>query len=345
MDQKTIRLDSAPETAANRPIISTLADARPTCGNVIETAEPRVRIDGQQVLSSLDDNLPGIRQLAARAMLVLALVLCVTTTWADDAKPADPTQAVLDRVKKMSFAEQQEWLSQLETRAQRVMRQTLPPEKAAAEFARTQRKLHQKTVTWTVLREVISDVESREKTLETAKTTPQAPPAEPQPQPKTAERVAAKPVVVRPPKDEPVVDADAIPAEKSLPGSVRVNVEELDARIAGCNLAFRELEVQLTEKDVAWNAEKLEPVLERLKVLVLRHGDLGMFRNAVPKDERASLTDLESPRTAIAQFSARVVEAKSRVGSPKFNGDDAKRRDESTRLDAISRAVAELGRK
>ena len=94
----------------------------------------------------------------------MVLAACVAAR-ADDAKPGnDPVQAVLDRVKKMSLPEQQAWLEQLEQRAARAARLTLSPEAAARQQAHTQSLLHQKTVTWQALREVIADTEAREKT-------------------------------------------------------------------------------------------------------------------------------------------------------------------------------------
>jgi hypothetical protein len=285
--------------------------------------------------------------------------------WAGDAKPGnDPVQAMLDRIKKMSPAEQQAWLAQLEQRAARAARLTLSPEEAARQQAHTQSLLHQKTVTWQLLREVIDDTEAREKATKAAEVakphavktaqiakTQATENAKPQAveqknaKPQAANKTVAKPQAVEVAKPHAVkraTDVDVAPTDKLPPGSVTVNVEELEARIGGCNLALRELETELAEKDVVWSAAKLEPLSDRLKVLVLRHDDLGLVRGAVPKEQRSDVASLESPRSAISQLSARVVEARNRANDPKFAGDDVERQAELTRLQAISHRMAEL---
>ena len=80
-----------------------------------------------------------------------------------------------------------------------------------------------------------------------------------------------------------------------------MNVEELAARIAGSNLAFREMEAALDEKGV-WHAARLRPLVERAEILVLRRGDLQLLRNLVPEPDRKSLVRLESPKAAIAEL-------------------------------------------
>jgi hypothetical protein len=167
------------------------------------------------------------------------------------------------------------------------------------------------------------------------------------PQPvQVTEEAAAKPKPVERRVAKPVVDDVGTGSpDKLAPGSVKVNVEELDARIAGSNLAFREMETQLDEKGTVWNAKKLKPLLERLEVLVLRYSDLGLFRNAVPKGERSGVTDLESPKVAISQFSECVVQARNRANDSKVTSDEAERKAELARLDAISRRLGKLGGK
>jgi hypothetical protein len=138
--------------------------------------------------------------------------------------------------------------------------------------------------------------------------------------------------------------ADAASTDKLPSGSVTVNVEELEARIAAGNLALRELEAELCEKGV-WNAAKLEPLVDRLKVLVVRHNDLGLVREAAPKEQRAGITQPEAPKSAISQLSARVVEARNRANDPQLTSHDVERRAELTRLEAISHRLAELAGK
>jgi hypothetical protein len=296
------------------------------------------------VSSSLHRKLQSWVAIAVRGFLFLVIV---TTCLA--ARAEDPVQAEFDRVAKMSRAEQQAWLEQLEQRAARVARQTLSPEEAAKQQAHTSSLLHQKMVTWKVLRGVIEDTEAREKAAEVAK--PQAARVAKEKtmtiaKPKAVERRAAKPVAeesrVPLPPDEPVTDATS--TDKLPAGSVKVNVDELETRIAACNLALRELESELAEK-IAWNAAKLEPLADRLKTLVARRNDLSLFRDAVPKKEQSGVTALEPPKSAISQLSAHVVEARNRANDPKFTGDDVERQAELTRLEAISRRVAEMAGK
>ena len=72
---------------------------------------------------------------------------------------------------------------------------------------------------------------------------------------------------------------------------VEVNVDELAARIAGSNLGFRTLESDLDEKGT-WDAARLGPLAERLKILVTRRNDLRVFRGLVPSGERSSVGSL-----------------------------------------------------
>ena len=377
-----IRLDCRVPQLDCPTVFSTLLDKAetspdPTC-KVLQTTGQEIRTDNGEVLSSAPNSnslapsrpcasasRPSILSTTGRSVLFLAVLATSLVAWAGDAKPGnDPVQAMLDRIKKMSPAEQQAWLAQLEQRAARAARLTLSPEEAARQQAHTQSLLHQKTVTWQLLREVIDDTEAREKATKAAEVakphavktaqiakTQATENAKPQAveqknaKPQAANKTVAKPQAVEVAKPHAVkraTDVDVAPTDKLPPGSVTVNVEELEARIGGCNLALRELETELAEKDVVWSAAKLEPLSDRLKVLVLRHDDLGLVRGAVPKEQRSDVASLESPRSAISQLSARVVEARNRANDPKFAGDDVERQAELTRLQAISHRMAEL---
>jgi hypothetical protein len=348
--------------------------------------------------------------LATAAAAFLLCVLSYQAGRAEEPTPnVDSVQMVLDGVAKMSPAEQQAWLAQLEQRAARAARQTMSPEDAAKQQAKTQKLLHQKMVTWQVLRDVLADTDAREKTIKASEIAKElaakkaaeqmalekeraAKIAEEKAAQKAAEAAkqqaveavkthmanavealkanAAKAMEVA--KTQPAQNAKPQTASSPLkkgtgsePASenavknndrevpvpffqqtarVTVNAEELDARIGGCNLAFRELESTLNEKG-EWNAAKLEPLLDRLKELVIRHDDLGLIRAAASKEQRASITRLETTKPAISQFSALVVEARNRASDPKFGGDDIERQAELVRLDAISHRLAELGGK
>jgi len=286
-------------------------------------------------------NLRGFTVTAFRSFLFVTLfATCLV------ARAEDRVQAEFDRVAKMSLAEQQAWLQQLEQRAARAARLTLSPEEAARQQAHTRSLLHQKMATWKALREVIEDADAREKAATAAVAKPQAVKTAEAAKPQAVKMGTAKPqaAIVAKPQTVKTTDTAAAPTDKLPPGSVKVNVEELEARIAASNLALRELEAELGEKGV-WNAAKLEPLVERLKVLVVRHNDLGLFRDAAPKEQQADMTKLEAPKSAISQLSARVVEARSRANDPQFVGDDVERRAELARLEAISHHLAELAGK
>jgi hypothetical protein len=77
-------------------------------------------------------------------------------------KRSDPVQATLDRVGQMAPAAQQAWLKRLEQRAAHAAQVMLKPEEAALQQADIRAKLHQKTVTWQVLRDMIKDTDRRE---------------------------------------------------------------------------------------------------------------------------------------------------------------------------------------
>jgi hypothetical protein len=106
-------------------------------------------------------------------MFILNLILAIVcfsalpATGADEAKDANDeanrVQAVLDRVGKMTPAEQQKWLRRLEERATQSARLTLKPDEATAEQAKTHAKLHQKMLGWEVLREVVEQTSARER--------------------------------------------------------------------------------------------------------------------------------------------------------------------------------------
>jgi len=133
-------------------------------------------------------------------------------------------------------------------------------------------------------------------------------------------------------------------ADEPPAGSVQVNVAGLAARIAGCNLAFRSVEVELDEKG-EWNAQQLGHILDRVNLLTIRRNDLNLFRETVPEEQRISLKRLESPKSLIAQLGARIFQARSHANGPNFKGSDAERQAELQRLEELSRRLAELAGK
>ena len=102
-------------------------------------------------------------------MCVLGLsmtVVLILTSSAVSAERADGSdkavQAMLDRVGKMGSLEQQAWLRRLEERAARAARLVLKPDETAQQQATIRSQLHQKVVTWQILRQVIEQTDTRE---------------------------------------------------------------------------------------------------------------------------------------------------------------------------------------
>ena len=130
--------------------------------------------------------------------------------------------------------------------------------------------------------------------------------------------------------------ADASPAS-----AVEIKADELSARISGCNLAFRALEAELDEKGV-WTSARLEPLADRLKILVLRRHDLHLFREAVPEDKRASIERLASAKRRFRSLRPASWRPRARAKGADFKGTDAERQAELKRLDELSRRLAEM---
>jgi len=324
----------------------------------------------------------GVLFSATTMRRIAAMVGCLMAAFLLSAPPAaratDAVQGIFDRVAKMSFAEQQAWLEQLERRAARAAQRTLSADDAAVEQARTHDALRQKMGSWKTLRTVIEDIDAREKAataallrqydarggrrddwlvverawadagrrfedqerlldwLETALSKLAA---------KTQNPQLAPPAEIA--KPQATMEKAKPPAETQsprAPAAVQVNVPELEARIAGCNLALREFESGWDEKGT-WNAERLEPLAERLKILIIRHNDLALLRDLAPPSQQAALPRLESPKTALSQLSARVAEARNRLQEAGFPGNESERKAESARLDRISRSLAAMAGK
>ena len=81
----------------------------------------------------------------------------------DTPSKADPVQVALDHLQKLEPEAQLQWLKQLEIRANRAARLVFKSEEAKQQKDAIYAKLHQKTVTWPVLREVIFDTNMWEK--------------------------------------------------------------------------------------------------------------------------------------------------------------------------------------
>ncbi len=92
----------------------------------------------------------------------------------------------------------------------------------------------------------------------------------------------------------------------------QVNIEELRTRIEGINLSLRTLEGELNDKgDLA--ADRLDSLLSRLDILVLRQRDLALFRALVTAREQAKVGQIDSSLAAIAALGTRIAELRSKI--------------------------------
>ena len=135
----------------------------------------------------------------------------------------------------------------------------------------------------------------------------------------------------------------AVPVADAPPATpvARVNLSELSARIAGSNLTLRALEAELDERG-EWNATRLAPLLQRLKVLVVLHNDLKLCREVVPAGQRVLVGRLESPRSGVSLMGARIFEARTLASGAEFRGTEAQQGAELRALDELSRQLAQL---
>jgi len=139
--------------------------------------------------------------------------------------------------------------------------------------------------------------------------------------------------------------SDRSPASGPSPAdAVEIKPDELAARIRGCNLAFRALEAEVDETDV-WTAARLEPLVERLQILVVRRNDLDLFCQLVPKEQRSSIEALAPAKGVVSPVAAGIVAARSRAAGAEFKGTEAERQGELRRLEELSRRLAALAGK
>ncbi len=171
--------------------------------------------------------------------------------------------------------------------------------------------------------------------------------------PRVVEPVLQAVAAVKLPGQEPVkslsfrpaaAETTTIASGESSPGRVEIEQDELAARIRGCNLAFRALEVELEEAG-EWTAARLEPLVKRLDILVLRRHDLELFRGVVPPEQRSSMETLASAKGAVSPLAAHIVEARNRASGSGFRGNEAERQRELGRLEELSRRLAALAGK
>jgi hypothetical protein len=137
--------------------------------------------------------------------------------------------------------------------------------------------------------------------------------------------------------------ASIVEAELSQAG-IEIRLDELSARIRGCNLGLRGLEATLDE-DGDWTAARLLALAERLKIMLLRHHDLTLFWENLSETDRAAVARPESVSGVVSQFAARIVAARNRLSDPMFSGSESQRRTELEQLQSLSRLLAETAAK
>jgi hypothetical protein len=120
-----------------------------------------------------------------------------------------------------------------------------------------------------------------------------------------------------------------------------VNLIELSARIAGANMAIRNVEAQLSQ-DRRWSAKNLSIIVASLKQISERQNDLKLFRKLLPESERNLVGEIESPREIISQCSTLIAETRSRIDRPGTRRLSKAREDELKKLDELSRQLSKL---
>jgi chromosome segregation ATPase len=93
---------------------------------------------------------------------------------------------------------------------------------------------------------------------------------------------------------------------------VQVNLELLDSRIEGINLSLHTLEADLNEKR-DYTADRLDALLSRLDILVLRQKDLTLIRDLITPQQQAKVGQIDSARSAIATMGTRIAQLRSRL--------------------------------
>jgi hypothetical protein len=172
------------------------------------------------------------------------------------------------------------------------------------------------------------------------------------PMPAESKAVASRPRAENPVNRTPEGDSSTAmepkpaqpPADAAAEGSpveVKVNLEELTAQIAGNNLTLRTLSSELDDKG-PWDAGRLEKIIRRLDVLVVKQQDLALFVELVTPAQRALAGRIDSPKQVISQLAARIVEARTHAQAEDFRGSQSQRQAELDRLDALSARLGKM---
>ena len=120
-----------------------------------------------------------------------------------------------------------------------------------------------------------------------------------------------------------------------------VNVTELGARVAGTNMALRELSTELADDSVT-SADRLAPIVVKLNLLATRHGDSLLLYDLIAERDKRAMGKPASPAPVIAQLERRISQARARAAGPDFPGSESERITELRLLGEFSRTLADL---
>jgi hypothetical protein len=125
------------------------------------------------------------------------------------------------------------------------------------------------------------------------------------------------------------------------PTEVKINLDELAARIKGNNMALHRLAARLDENDT-WNAKSLTSILDELTPLVARKDDLKLIRQCISPQLQARLGKLESGSELISDLGSKIARVRTQVEEGQFQGTNAERKAELKQLKQLSRKLASL---
>lgn len=134
------------------------------------------------------------------------------------------------------------------------------------------------------------------------------------------------------------------PASRDLPPPTeraQINQIELAAQILGTNLALRACEAEL-DKQETWSVQRLTPLVERLRRVMLQRHDCRLLYDLLPEAEQALVGAFESPRPAMQALARRIAEARQRAQGAEFAGTEQERQAELRKLDELARNLDAL---
>jgi hypothetical protein len=133
------------------------------------------------------------------------------------------------------------------------------------------------------------------------------------------------------------------PSGKSpgLGGEGTVNFTEIAALTRGYNVSLEQLETKLA-KQGGWSADTLEPLVDELEELSRRREDLGLYKNALPAEERSQLASRQPLDQAVRLMGKRIAETRQQLESSSQAATSNVTRRDLTQLDSFSHRLAGL---